>query len=76
MIKDLMFGVSLLISDFVEEIQLKLAKGSLILQYNFPQNNLTHFTNLNSFIIIKNILPQHSQKPYLLDKFSSTQISV
>ena len=63
-----LFGVYLLISDFLAEI-LKVnknqQKASLILQYSFCGKNLAHFTKLNSL----NVLPQHSQKSYSLCGF-------
>ena len=36
--------------------------------------NLTHFTNLNSLNIEKNMLPQHIQKPFSLYKCSSKHL--
>ena len=46
------------------------------LQYSFSQKNLIHFSNLNSPDTENNMLPQHSQKPFWLYKFSSKHISV
>ena len=62
------FGVQLLVTDFLAEslnASKNQQKGSLVLQYRFTQNP-THFTNLNSLNIIRNVLLQHSQKPYSL----------
>ena len=60
MIKNLIFGVSQLISDFLVEFS-KPTKTSK--KGTSPSSrNLTHFTNLNSLSIIKHTLPQHSQK--------------
>ena len=47
--------------------------GSPVIYYR--SKNLTYFTNLNSLNIVKNILPQHSQKPILLNKFSRKHVS-
>ena len=59
MIKNLIFEVSLSInfsfSGRKSQSQQKLAKKITCL-------NLTHFTNLNSLNIMRNILSQHSQK--------------
>ena len=41
----------------------------------FRSKNPTHFTNLSSFNIVKNILLQHSQKRYSLYKFSANYVS-
>ena len=64
MIKNLTFGVYLLISDFGRnsQSQQKLAKKITQFTRQFHSKNLTLFTNLNSLNIIKNKLPQHSQK--------------
>ena len=42
----------------------KLAQKNTHFTTQFCSKDLAHFTNLNSFNIVKNILPQHSQKPY------------
>ena len=42
--------------------QQKLAKRITHFKMQFHSKNLTHFTNLNSLNIVKNILLQHSQK--------------
>ena len=70
-----MFGVYLLISDFLAQSQQTLAKKITQLTIQFRLKNLTHFTNLNSLNIAKSILPHHSQKPYSLYKFSSKYVS-
>ena len=65
MIKNLIFGVYLLISDFLVEslnAKEKLAKKITPFTIKLRSKNLLHFTNVNSLNIIKNILPQHSQK--------------
>ena len=41
----------------------------------FCFKNLVHFKNLNSLSIAKNVIPQHSQKPYSLYKFSGKHVS-
>ena len=46
------------------ESQQKLVKKIAHFTIQFHSINLTHFTNLNSFSIVKNILPQQSQEPY------------
>ena len=55
--------------------QQKLAKKITHFIAKFRSKNRTHFTNLNSLKIIKNILQQHSQKPYSLYKFSCKNAS-
>ena len=60
MIKNIIFGVYLLISDFLSEHN--LAKKVTHFTMQFRSKNLTHFTNLYLLNIIKKILPQHSQK--------------
>ena len=62
MIKNFRSGVYLLISGRKSESQQKLPKKITYFTRQFRSKNLTHFTNLNSLNIIKNILPQHSQK--------------
>ena len=54
----------------------KLAKKFTHFTIQFHSKNLTHFTNLNSLDIESNMLPQHSQKPFWLYKYSSKHISV
>ena len=44
--------------------QQKLAKKIAHFTIQFPSKNLTHFTNLNSLDVEKNMLPQHSQKSF------------
>ena len=65
--ESVIFGVYFLISDFLAEslnAKKNWQKNSLILRYSFIQkSSFTYFTKLNSLIILKNILPQHSQKP-------------
>ena len=56
--------------------QWKLAKIIPHLQYSFPPNKMTHFTNLNFFDIENNMLPKHSQKAFSVYKFSSKYVSV
>ena len=46
--------------------QLKLANKITHFTIQFCSKNLTYFRNLNSFNVIKNILPQHSQE-YISD---------
>ena len=65
MIKNFIFEVYLLLSDFVcrkSQSQLKLAKKITHFKIQFRKKNLTHLTNVTSLSIIKNILPQYSQK--------------
>ena len=50
--------------------QQNLAKKITHFTIQFHPKNLTHFTNMNSLKISKNILPKHSQKPNSLQKFS------
>ena len=64
MIKKLIFGADILISDFLVE-SLKANKNyqkkrPLILQCSFSQK--LHFANLKSLTIIKSIIRHHSQK--------------
>ena len=56
------------------QIQEKLAKKIIYCTINFRSENLTHFTNLNSLDIEKNMLPQQSQKFFSLYKFSSKHL--
>ena len=56
--------------------QQKLAKKTTHFTIQFCSKNLTHFTNHNSLDIENNMLPQHSQKPFWLCKFSSKVVSV
>ena len=83
MIQNLIFGAYLLISGFLAESlkanKTKLAKKITHFTIKFHSKNhihlIHHSTNLVSFNIVKNILPQHSQKTYLLYKFSRTHVS-
>ena len=43
---------------------------------HFRSKNLTQVMNLNSLDIGNNMLPQYSQKPFLLYKFPSKHVSV
>ena len=58
--------------------QQKLAKTihTFSLKIKFRSKNPTHFTNFNSLDIENNMLPQHSQKPFWLYKFSCKHVSV
>ena len=56
--------------------QQKIAKKITHFTIRFRSKNLTHFTNLNSLDIETNMLPQHSQKPFWLHKYSSKHVSV
>ena len=73
MIQKHLFGVYLLISNFLLESQnqQKLATKIIGFTIQFHSRKITHFTNLNSLSIIKNILFEHSQKPHSLNNFSS-----
>ena len=51
--------------------QQNLAKKVTYFTIQFRSKNLTHFTNFNSLDIEKNMLSQHSQKPFSLYKCSS-----
>ena len=53
--------------------QQKLANKISHFTIKFRSKNLIHFTNLNLLNIVKNILPQHSQKAYSPYKFSTLQ---
>ena len=53
------------------QIEQKLAKKITHFTIQFCSKNLTHFTNLNSLDTENNMLPQHSQKPFWLYKFSA-----
>ena len=67
-----------LISDFLPE-SLKANKKVAKKITNFTTvslKKLTHFTNLNSLDVESDMLPQHSQKPFSLYKFSSKHVSV
>ena len=69
MIQNLTFGVYLSISDFLaikSQNQQKLDS----LEYS-AQKHLAPFKNLNSLIIVENILLRYSQNPYSLYTFSS-----
>ena len=52
-----------------------LANNIIHFTRQFRSKNLTHFTNLNSLNITKNLPQQRSQKPYPLYKFSSEHVS-
>ena len=54
--------------------QRKLAKKITYFIIQFRSKNLTHFTNLNSLDIEKNMLPQHSKKPFSLYKCPSKHL--
>ena len=54
----------------------KLAKKITHFTIQFRSKNLTHITNLNSPDIENNVLPQHSQRPFSLYKFSSKHVSL
>ena len=70
-----MFGIYLLISRIKSRSQQKLAKKITHFRTHFRTKDLTHFTNLNLLNIVKNVLPQYSQKPCSLYKFSSKHTS-
>ena len=53
------------------QIQEKLAKKITYCTINFRSENLIHFTNFNSL----DMLPQHTQKPFSLYKFSSKHLA-
>ena len=75
MIQNLIVWVYLLISDFQAESpknQQKLAKKITDFTIQFRSKDLTHFTNLISLNIVKNILPQHSQKSFHFQQTVST----
>ena len=50
-------------SSRMSQSQQKLAKNITHPTIPFCSKNLTYFTNLNCFNIVKNIFPQHSKKP-------------
>ena len=52
--------------------------GSLITRFTiqFRSKKVTHFTNLNSFDIKNNMLPQHCQRTFWLYNFSSNHVSI
>ena len=56
--------------------QQKLAKKITHFTIQFRSKNLTHFTNLNSFEIENNMLPNHSQKAFSVYKIFSKHVSV
>ena len=56
--------------------QQKTAKEITHLTKHFCSKNLTHFTNPNSFEIENNMLSKHSQKAFLVYKFSRKYVSV
>ena len=79
MIQNPIFGVYLLISYFLTE-SLKGIKNyqqrSLILQYSFAQKKTSFILQTSTYSTLKKyILPQHSQKPYSLYKFSSKTVT-
>ena len=55
--------------------QLKPTKKITHFTIQFCSKNLTHFTNLNSFEIENNMLPEHSQKTLSVYKFSRKHVS-
>ena len=57
------------------KVNKNLAKKIAHLRIQLHSKNLSHFANLDSLNIVKNILPQHSQKPYSLSKFYSDNVS-
>ena len=66
-----MSEIFLLVLDFLAE-SLKANKISeLHFTKQFHHKNFTHFSNLSSLNIVKNILPQPSQTPFSFYKFSS-----
>ena len=56
--------------------QQNLAKNIAHFTIQFRSKNPTHFTNLSLLDTENNMLPQHSQKPFWLWKFSSKHVSV
>ena len=54
--------------------QQNLAK-KITFTVQFCSKNLTHFTNSNSLDIENNMLPQHNQKPFWLEKFSANMLN-
>ena len=78
MIRNLIFGAYLLISDFLAEslkANKKQSKKITHFTMKFRSKKLIHFMNLTSLNIAKNILSQHNQKPDSLDKLSSKHVS-
>ena len=69
-------SINFRISGGKSQSQWKLAKKVTYFTIQFSSKNLTHFTNLNSLNIAKNILLQNSQKPSSACKFSSKHASV
>ena len=59
-------------SQSLQKLALKIATHFAIQSHS---KNLTRLTNFNSLVIIKSILPQHSQKPYPLSIFFSKHVS-
>ena len=55
--------------------QQKLAKRITHFTMQFPSENPTYFTNFDTVNIMKNLLPQHSQKSFSLYKFSTKHVS-
>ena len=56
--------------------QQKLAKKITHFTIHFRSRNLTHFTNLKSFDIWNNMLPQHNQDHFSLYKSAGKDFSV
>ena len=62
---------------FLVEFQRQQTPATNITHFTIQlcSKNTTHFTKVNSLNIMKNILPQDSQKPYSPYKFSSKFVS-
>ena len=76
MIQNLIFGVYLLILDFLID-SLKADKNIKKFTHftiQLHSKNLTHFMNFHSLNIIKNMLSQYNQKPYSFYKFFSKHV--
>ena len=71
--QNLIIGFYLSVPDFLANS----VKANKITHFpiQFCSKDFTHFTNLNSLNIVKNILQRHSQKPYSPYKFSTRNIS-
>ena len=69
--------VYLLISDILVKFQSQRKLATIITHFTiqFYLKNTARFMNVNSLNIMKNIIPQHNQKPYSLYKFSSKPVS-
>ena len=61
-------------SSRTSQSQQRTAKAITHFTIQIHAKNLDHFTKLNSLNIGKNILPQHSQEPYSLHRFSSKHV--